>query len=699
MKKLYFNLLLALLSLTANAQVITIPDANFKAKLLSASPSNQIAKNLAGAYFKIDANDNGQIEVAEALNVSVLDVNNNNVPASTGLLIADLTGIEYFNNLTILNCAYNSISTLNVSYFPNLTRLFCQVNQLSILDFTGLTQMLSITCFQNQITVLDVEGLVNLTNVSCESNNLTTLDFSTCISLNYMTAGSNELETLFIKNGKNEASLGIGGNPNLTYICADEGQFTNVQNLLDVFGMTTNLNSYCTFTPGGTYYTVNGVSKMDTDNNGCDSNDPGYSYMRFNVTNGTSFFSLFANQTGAFSIPVVAGNYTITPQIENTPYFILSPTSFNVSFPTQANPFTQNFCVTPLGVHQDLEITIVPLIPARPGFDATYRVIYRNKGNVTLSGSVTFAYEDSKMDLVSVTPIPTSQSLGFMSWNYTDLLPFERRDFMITMNINSPTETPAIAIGDQLNFAAVIYPIQDDGYPLDNESGLKQVVVGSYDPNDKTCVEGTSITPNMVGQYVNYVIRFENTGTFAAENVVIKDIIDVTKFDLTSLVPLYGSHPFVTRVINTNQLEFIFENINLPFDDANNGGYVVFKIKTKPTLVVGNTFANSADIYFDYNFPIVTDTYTTTVQALDNQDFEFNSVFSLSPVPTKDLLTITAKESVVMSSVNIYNTLGQLIQVNANPSETIDVSGLQAGSYFIKIISDRGSSTGKFIKE
>jgi hypothetical protein len=54
---------------------------------------------------------------------------------------------------------------------------------------------------------------------------------------------------------------------------------------------------------------------------------------------------------------------------------------------------------------------------------------------------------------------------------------------------------------------------------------------------------------------------------------------------------------------------------------------------------------------------------------------------------------------VVLSSVNIYNTLGQLVQVHTNPTETIDVSGLQSGSYFVRITSDKGSATGKFLKE
>ena len=30
---------------------------------------------------------------------------------------------------------------------------------------------------------------------------------------------------------------------------------------------------------------------------------------------------------------------------------------------------------------------------------------------------------------------------------------------------------------------------------------------------------------------------------------------------------------------------------------------------------------------------------------------------------------------------------------------TIDVSGLQSGSYFVRITSDKGSATGKFLKE
>jgi len=177
-------------------------------------------------------------------------------------------------------------------------------------------------------------------------------------------------------------------------------------------------------------------------------------------------------------------------------------------------------------------------------------------------------------------------------------------------------------------------------------------------------------------------------------------MIDTTKYDINSLVPLNGSAPFSTRITETNKVEFIFQNINLPFDDANNDGYVAFKIKTKSTLIDGDTFSNSASIYFDYNAPVVTAPYTTLVfNPLATADFDFNSAFSLSPVPTRNVLTITYKQTVVISSINIYNTLGQVVQVITNPNETIDVSGLKTGSYFIKIISDKGTASSKFIKQ
>ena len=270
---------------------------------------------------------------------------------------------------------------------------------------------------------------------------------------------------------------------------------------------------------------------------------------------------------------------------------------------------------------------------------------------------------------------------------------------MVTLNVNSPMEIPAVNGGDILNYTALINGLNTDETLVDNSATLNQIVVNSYDPNDKTCLEGTTINPSMIGQYVHYQIRFENTGTFPAENIVVKDMIDTTKFDIATLQITDASHSCVTRITNPNKVEFIFEDINLPFDDANNDGYVVFKIKTKSTLVVGNSISNLANIYFDYNFPIVTNTATSTYQVLGTNEFDSNNALTLYPIPVKDNLNFSFKNSEITSSISIYNLLGQLIQTITNPSNSIDVSNLQSGSYLIKVTTDKGISSGKFVKE
>ena len=261
-------------------------------------------------------------------------------------------------------------------------------------------------------------------------------------------------------------------------------------------------------------------------------------------------------------------------------------------------------------------------------------------------------------------------------------------------------ETPAVNGGDVLNYTAVIASSATDDMPLDNTFSLPQIVVNSFDPNAKTCLEGTSITPDMIGKYVHYMIRFENTGTFPAENIVVKDMIDATKFDVASLIPLNASHDYTTRITG-NKVEFIFENINLPFEDATNDGYIVFKIKTLPTLALGDSFSNSASIYFDYNFPIVTDPAVTTFATLATQDFVFNNYLTVYPNPTNDVLNLTAKQAIELKSMSVYNVVGQLVLSvpNAKGVSTIDVSNLTVGTYFLKVVSDKGTSNVKFMKK
>lgn len=758
MKKLILLSLICCVFNISNAQIVIIPDANFKTKLvLSNAFQNAIAKNLQGNFFNVDANGNGEIEMSEALNVGYLNLDN----AS----ISTLIGIEAFTNLKELYCNNNQINTLDATQLTSLTRLQCFYNQMTSINVSGMINLKTLECGANQIPSLDVSTLSGLIGLSCGQNLLTNLDasglntlgFLSCsdnlltsinltglhnlitlnCSFNQLTSidlfdlnllesltcnnnllsnldasnlrwasiicNNNQIVNLLIKNGGSEPTLDFSNNPTIRYICADEFQLQSIENYIASYGYGTSctVNSYCSFVPGGTFYTINGYTKWDTNNNGCDVDDFNFSNLKFNITNGSNSSTFIADQTGSFSIPVQNGSHTITPILENPNYYTISPSSAFVNFPSAASPFNKTFCVTDDGIHYDMEITIVPLEIARPGFFTTYSIIYKNKATVTQSGTINLTFNNAVLDLFSTNPIANSQQANSLSWNFENLQPNDFRKIHLKFYANSPQDSPPLNAGNVLTFNANISTAVVDEVPSDNTFILKQTVVNSFDPNDKTCLQGNAIATAKVGDYVHYRIRFENTGTFAAQNIVVKDIIDTNKFEMASLLPVDGSHNFTTRIINTNRVEFIFQDINLPFEDDLNDGYVIFKIKTKSTLVSGNTFTNSANIYFDYNFPIVTNTTSTIVSnVLGIQDLEFSNYFSYYPNPAKNVLNIKFKQNdVLISSLSIYNLLGQLVQTIVNPEKAIDISNLKSSNYIIKTVSNKGTFNSKLTIE
>jgi hypothetical protein len=745
MKQLYF-LFFFVFGVCAYSQnpddIVYIPDANFKAILINATEfgvnqraSTEIPDIHGGvnSYDVIDVNGDGEIQYSEAQaikylqfydegissleginsfnNLMVLAYEGNNIVSLELNNFADLfmLGIHWspLNAISLVNCpnirflglSNNQLTTLDLTNLTYLRELLCNFNQLTYLDISNLNELNYIECNNNNLSHLDITGSNNIEFLNCNYNQLTSLDVSHLDKLIELECGGNPIISLNIKNGIDEEYVYFYPNTTLRYICVDEFQLTSIEEKAQYLDYCT-VSTYCSFTPGGKYFTIAGSNRYDFNMNGCDTNDVKVPNLKFNITDGTISGTIISDIDGDYSIPVLDGTHTITPILENPNYFTVSPASITVDFPATTSPFNQDFCITPNGIHHDLEITIAPITPVRPGFYATFKLIYKNKGTQVQSGSVQFNFDDALMDFVSSTPNTYNQTLNNIYMSYTNLLPTETREMTVVMNINSPMETPAVNGDDQLGFYAIISPFEQDENYDDNHSQIKVVVVNSFDPNDKTCLEGVTITPSMVGQYVHYVIRFENTGTFAAENIVVADFIDETKFDISSLITQHSSHNFFTR-INGNKVEFIFEGINLPFDDANNDGYVAFKIKTKPTLVLGDTFTNSASIYFDYNFPIITDPASTTVAELNTNDFNFGNYFTLFPNPVKDILNFEVKNEIGVKSISIYNTLGQIVMAitNVDNLKHIDVSSLTSGSYFLKVYSNKGSSSSKFIKQ
>lgn len=675
------------------------------------------------------ANDLTSLDVSGLTNLIVLDCNSNQLPS---LDVSSLTNLKNLNcsnnqipslelsnlpNIETLNCSQNLIENLNIFWLNNLNSLHCRNNQLTSLDLSNHTNLIQLDYSNNlipnldvssltnlqllglsgtQSTVLDIGNLNHLNFLFCNDNLLTTLDVSNATFLNDLNCSNNQLATLFIKNGRDEQNLNYLGNPDLVYICADSSQIESIQTQLNTLGMNATVcNTYCSFTPGGNNNTITGITIFDYNNNGCDVADEVNPFIRLDINDGTETGSTVTNIDGTYNFYTDAGTFVITPNIENAEWFEFSPESSTFTFTSDNNIATQNFCIVAVGTHQDIEVVFAPLEPARPGFDATYKVVYKNKGNQMVSGAVNVLFDDAITDFISAEPTADVVAVNSLSWNYENLMPFENRSIVIRLNVNGPMETPAVNNGDILNFTASITPVVTDELPLDNQFVFNQTVVGSYDPNDITCLQGDSVPPSEIGNYLHYMIRFENTGNYHAENVVVKETIDLAKYDIESLQVLGTSHAVDARV-KGNIAEFIFQNINL---DSGGHGNVLLKLKSKSTLVAGDQVSKKASIYFDYNFPIVTNDANTVFQTLSIGEHHLDNSIKMYPNPANEFVSV--KASGLIKSVEFYDVHGRILQTNlVNETEAkLELSKYSSGIYYLKIKTDNGYKVEKLVKK
>ena len=140
---------------------------------------------------------------------------------------------------------------------------------------------------------------------------------------------------------------------------------------------------------------------------------------------------------------------------------------------------------------------------------------------------------------------------------------------------------------------------------------------GAFDPNDKQGFPrgyGLEhfILPNTD---IEYLVRFQNTGTDTAFTVVIRDTLS-SLLDPQGLQPGASSHPYRFEMYGEGLLKFIFENILLPDSNANEAashGFVKFRIPQRAGNLPGQVIENSAAIYFDFNAPIITNTTFHTI--------------------------------------------------------------------------------------
>jgi uncharacterized repeat protein (TIGR01451 family) len=415
---------------------------------------------------------------------------------------------------------------------------------------------------------------------------------------------------------------------------------------------------------------------------------------------------IYTSKTGGYTTTDSLGNYLLLVDLQQLDTLKVSIDSHLSSaipsfYLVAVSDSTKNF-----GLRlptNDLKITATAVTPPRNGFNNNYLVTYKNIGTAVASGKVNFSYVP-KQTLVEALPLVTSNTNSTLSWNYANLQPNESRtiNFTLKMAADMPVRT-------QITNVASIDPITTDTFKTNNVDSVYQTVVGSYDPNDKqVSFQNNKLPPSVFDQNseLTYTIRFQNTGNYQADFVRVTDTLN-DKLDITTMRVLATSHNYVLNIKNKNVLIFEFNPIYLPDSTTNekgSHGFIKFAIKPKRALTKDEVIKNTAQIYFDYNPAIITNTVETANQKVSSilppSVFEAISVY---PNPTDGGISFNLDKYLGSDMIlNIYTVEGKLVMskniVNSGVN-ILDSSYLQTGLYVLQIKVGNEWLYGRFMKK
>ncbi|MFN0037869.1 MAG: hypothetical protein ACKVUS_22625 [Saprospiraceae bacterium] len=405
------------------------------------------------------------------------------------------------------------------------------------------------------------------------------------------------------------------------------------------------------------------------------------------------------------------GNYSVafTP-----PTYTLAGTCFQpptlTAQPNGTSTFTAGFVPVPT---KDLAVTVTGT-NLRPGFDAYYTITVRNLGTVTVAGGATlyFTYPQPLISFVSAVPSPAGAQAGELLFTLPEMLPFTELVFHLTMHL---PPNPSIT-GQQVITGAGIQGPYTDANQENHTTRLITTITNSLDPNDKTAY---TVAPNgelpLANKDLSYLIRFQNTGTDTAFRVVVVDTLSPL-LDWATLRTITASHPFKMKAYDPGVVTWQFDNILLPDSTTNeraSHGFVLFSIRAKESTTVGDTLKNDAAIYFDFNYPVLTNETQTRVvrramfREMAPENLPKSIAIAVSPNPVGQILQWSLKmDKAATASAFVTDAAGRQVKelmmeqkVGAGEhSWAQDLGALPAATYWLHVRFDGRSEVVPFVK-
>ncbi|MBI5542008.1 MAG: T9SS type A sorting domain-containing protein [Bacteroidia bacterium] len=448
-------------------------------------------------------------------------------------------------------------------------------------------------------------------------------------------------------------------------------------------------------------------SIYNDENSNCifDSNDTLLTNRIIEITPGP-YYS-YADSNGNYSTLIPPGTYNVkcVPQLYwdiNCPNNITNSYDINVLSGSAGN---YNFGWNPNQIVQDLQINIAANTP-HPGFIYNVAIQYKNVGTFPMNGNIELTY-DPVLTFVSSIPLLNSQTSNVLSWNFTNL----QYDEQHTIHISFQVPALPSLINSQLVLYTSINPIVGDETPINNVDSVVSIVSGSFDPNFKEVfpIGYGSLGDILLNDSVlKYTIHFQNTGNDTAKTVIIQDTIS-DYLDISTIFPNAASHPYEFNLSGQNIATWKFRNINLPDSTTNpiqSQGFLSYTIKQNESNSEGIIIRNKAQIYFDFNPAIATNsTVNRVVSTLGIKTNKTNNNITIFPNPSNGVFNIKFNEiksdenyTILISDVDGKQLFKKVITDLTNIT-TVNLANQTKGVYILKVIDSSNIYVKKIIRQ
>jgi hypothetical protein len=336
--------------------------------------------------------------------------------------------------------------------------------------------------------------------------------------------------------------------------------------------------------------------------------------------------------------------------------------------------------------------------------NTTIHVVYSNQGTLPDSNAVVTVTLIDSLQILSSSQPYTVTGLNTYSFNLGILMPGQTGNISLLCHVGCDTAGTIYCISAGISGNAV-----DCNY-YNNVDYDCMAITAPMDPNSKhVAAQNFSAMGYVALDYIDaddsltYRIDFQNVGTSYAEDVVIRDVIDVTRLDLSTLQPGAASAPY-NYLVNGNELLFRFEDIMLLDSNTNepaSHGFVKFRIHQRPGNAPGTDIQNEARIFFDFEAPIVTNISHNLIPIAAAVGTSMQTLGEVFPNPGSDQLVVRRFVANDLRFVLSDIAGKEVRRLQLSELQTvINTSDLDAGLYLYRFEAEGISiQAGKWVKQ